>query len=378
MNTVAHDTGMSSKTAPLRRDKLSSLGAYEPPVDELEEKIAACWSSVTGFDRVGSMDDFFALGGTSLQAAEIFSKLGADLGISLPLSTLYRAPTVRGLAAAYRVRQPVSTGRVITIDASGNKSPLFVAPGIGGGAVGLAYLASALNADRPVFGFESRGLNPGEKPLADMREIAAEFVADLRRVQPEGPYWLLGICWGGTAALEVARQLRNAGQEVAGLLMLDPPPPATQANTGKRGSSAGTVSVPRFIASRLKLYWHTLRELSPAERSAYLNERFRVLADILRQRDLFRGDDSELRRRKVLAANRAAVRGYIPASIDCPVHLLFTTDRPDGPSRDSREHWLELLRPKQSPLFVPGTDTGNAISAEFAHHVADVIRPILD
>jgi hypothetical protein len=160
--------------------------------------------------------------------------------------------------------------------------------------------------------------------------------------------------------------------------MLDPPPPATQANAGKPASSAGTVSVPRFIASRLKLYWHTLRELSPAERSAYLNERFRILADILRQRDLFRGDDSELRRRNVLASNRAAVRGYCPPSIDCPVQLLFTTDRPDGPSRDAREQWLEILRPNQPPLFVPGADTGNAISAEFAHHVADVIRPLLD
>jgi thioesterase domain-containing protein len=369
---------MSSKMASLRRDQLSGLGAYEPPADELEEKISACWSSVTGFDRVGSMDDFFALGGTSIQAADIFSRLGADLGISLPLSTLYRAPTVRGLAAAYRERQPVSKGRVVTIDAKGNKSPLFVAPGIGGGAVGLAYLASALNADRPIFAFESRGLSPGETPLANMREIAAEFVADLRRVQPEGPYRLLGICWGGVAALEVARQLRNSGQEVAGLLMLDPPPPATQANAGKPSSSAGTVSVPRFIASRLKLYWHTLRELSPAERSAYLNERFRILADILRQRDLFRGDDSELRRRNVLASNRAAVRGYCPPSIDCPVQLLFTTDRPDGPSRDAREQWLEILRPNQPPLFVPGADTGNAISAEFAHHVADVIRPLLD
>jgi len=369
---------MSSQSSSLRRDQLSGLGVYAAPSDELEEQIAACWSAVTGFDRVGTTDDFFTLGGTSLQAAEIFSRLGTDLGISLPLSTLYRAPTVQGLAAAYRSRQPVPTGRVVTISAKGNLSPLFVAPGIGGGSVGLAYLASALDADRPIFGFESRGLNPDETPLASMREIAEEFVADMRRVQPEGPYRLLGICWGGVAALEVARQLRDAGQDVAALLMLDPPPPATQTNVAPPAGSASSVSVPGFIASRLKLYWRTFRELSPGERSAYLNERFRVLADILRQRDLFRGDNSELRRRKVLAANRAAVRSYEPASIDCPVQLLFTTDRPDGPSRAAREHWLEILRPEQPPLFVPGEDTGNAISPEFAHHVADVIRPVLD
>jgi len=369
---------MSSQPAPLRRDQLSGLGSYEAPADELEEKIAACWSAITGFDRVGATDDFFSLGGTSIQAADIFSRLGADLGVSLPLSTLYRAPTVRGLAAAYRARQPVSTGRVVTIDARGNQAPLFVAPGIGGGAVGLAYLAGALNADRPVYAFESRGLSPDETPLASMREIAAEFVTDMRRVQPEGPYRLLGICWGGVAALEVARQLRDAGQEVAALLMLDPPPPATQTNARPLPAAAARVSVSGFIASRLKLYWRTLRELSPRERSAYLNERFRVLADILRQRDLFRGDDSELRRRNVLAANRAAVRGYLPASIDCPVQLLFTTDRPDGPSRDAREHWLKILRPEQPPVSVPGADTGNAISAQFAHHVADVIRPLLN
>lgn len=376
MNTIAQHVGVSAQNRGLQRDQLAGLGCYEPPNGELEQRIADCWRDVTGFDRVGATDDFFALGGTSVQAAAIFSRLESELGASLPLSTLYRSPTVRGLAGQLAKRRPVvETGRVVAVKSSGNKTPLFVAPGVGGGVVGLAYLANALNIDRPVYGFESRGLNRGEDPLADMGEIAAEFVDSLRRIQPRGPYQLLGICWGGIAALEVARQLRAAGEQVANLFLLDPPLP--RAN-GVSTDLPARLPVRSFVASRLKLYWRTLRDLPAGERRAYLGERLRVLADIVRQRDMFRGDDSEFRRRKVQAANRQAVRSYRPSAVDCPVRLLFTSDRAEGTARDSRSEWLEILRPDEAPVYVPGVDTGNAIAPELAHHVADALRPYLD
>jgi thioesterase domain-containing protein len=184
---------------------------------------------------------------------------------------------------------------------------------------------------------------------------------------------LLGICWGAIAALEVARQLRAAGEDVSALVLLDPPPAGEQLAARTKKGVAGRESVPQFIASRLKLYRQTLRQLPAAQRRAFLGEKLRMLMDIVRQRDLFRGDASELRRRRVLAANLQAARRYTAKAVDCPVHLVFTAERTDGPSRAARAHWLEILSPATPPDSVPGSDTGDAISADRAHHVAEVI-----
>ena len=74
-------------------------GAFEPPVGETEQELAAIFSQSLGVERVGANDDFFALGGHSLLATRVVVEIRGRLGVQLPVYTLFDAPSVRLLAA---------------------------------------------------------------------------------------------------------------------------------------------------------------------------------------------------------------------------------------------------------------------------------------
>jgi thioesterase domain-containing protein/acyl carrier protein len=374
---MAIDTTASSR---VRRQLLPGLAPYAGANAGPEQWLSALWRDALGMDEVGIDDDFFALGGTSMQAARLFDAIEQRCGQRLPLALLYEASTIRSLARCIGVRQPGgSPARCLVAIANGPATtpPLFVIPGMGGNVVGLVHLARALASAGPVFGLQSPGLDGNEEPLQDIGDIARRFLAEIRPIAPDRrPLRLLGVCWGALVALEIARQVvADAGPPPA-LILLDPPPPGSDAvmPTGRWRQSA---MLPRFLASRLHLYWRSLRALPAGERGRYVGERLRTAREILRQRDLFRGDRSELRRREVTDANASAARRYVPPAYAGPVHLLFTAGRPDGRSRQARGFWQAHLRGCADPRYVPGRDTGDAITAEHAGGLATVVRNCL-
>ncbi|WP_153557023.1 aminotransferase class III-fold pyridoxal phosphate-dependent enzyme [Roseimaritima sediminicola] len=106
------------------------------------------------------------------------------------------------------------------IQTAGERIPLFCAPAADGLTLVYHELADHLGDDQPVYGLNSPGVYG--LPLADTLEaFAAGMVKQIRRVQPRGPYLLVGYCSGGTVALEIAQQLIRSGEEVALLGMIE-------------------------------------------------------------------------------------------------------------------------------------------------------------
>ena len=349
-----------------------------------ETTLAEFFATALNLDTVGADDDFFALGGTSVQAAAIFARIQQDLGRRLPLATLYRSPTVRALAAAIEKaeqkpetasNEPAAAGSVVQIRAGTSAHPLFIAPGLGGDIVGLAHVARGLPAGQTVYGLRSVGLLEGEEPLIGVPAIAGAFINDLRQVQPQGPYQLFGVCWGGLVMLEIAHQLRASGEVVRLLALLDPPPLSPGGNATAADSAAPSTS--HFIAGRLELYRTVLANMPVREWPAYIGGRLLNLADGVRRRDMFRGDRTEFLRWRVLQANQQSVRSYYPAPFDGEACLLLTTDRGDGASKVGRDWWLAHLRVAGREVYVPGKDSGDAISPERAGLVVAALRPLL-
>ncbi len=370
-----------SKSAPeTSREAIAALGDYQPPTNALETVLVKHWQASIGYDRIGIDDNFFVLGGTSLQAAELFGKLSQEQGIKLPLATLYDSPTVRLLATYINNKstgEDISSGgasdhlaRIVPISSEGNDAPIFIVPGVGGDVIGLGYLAQALGNTQPIYGLRSRGLDGSETPHTSVQEIANEFKEEIMRTGSE-PCRLLGICWGGTVALEIARQLKAAGRDVSQLVLFDPPS-VRQATTGP--GPVESMAIPRFIARRLALYWQDLRQLSGAERWQYIRQRISMIKDIVIKRDVFRGDTDEFNRMKVRDANIAALQNYTPKAFDGPTRLLLTTGREDSRSRRGRETWIAALGPACQVTHVPGTDTGEAISPGFADKLAAILQ----
>src|SRR5207248_8635889 len=143
----------------------------------------------------------------------------------LRLATIFQRPTIEQLAEIIREETKENGGTtgtsLVEIQGRGTRPPLFLVLGAGGGMFwGYGNLSRRLGPEQPVFGFKSRGLD-GREEFSCIEEMASAYLADLRAVQPQGPYYLGGYCFGGNVAYEIARQLCFQGQEVALLALMN-------------------------------------------------------------------------------------------------------------------------------------------------------------
>jgi acetoacetyl-CoA synthetase len=166
-------------------------------------------------------DNFFDVGGTSLAAVQVFQEIHDRMGVELPLSTLVYAQTTEELAAVIDGPGGLSVPPLVLLRPGTEGLPLFITHGISGDILQLRTLALRLRTDRPVFGIQARGLNPGEQPHARVEEMADAYVDTIRSIQPRGPYFLVGHSFGGLIAFEMARRLTDMGERVELLGLVD-------------------------------------------------------------------------------------------------------------------------------------------------------------
>ncbi|MCY1015596.1 amino acid adenylation domain-containing protein [Pyxidicoccus sp. MSG2] len=205
--------------------------AYVAPRTPMEQTLAALWAEVLRLERVGVTDNFFALGGHSLLAVRLMARLREHTGLTPPLSALFQAPTVEGLAkwAEQRKAGAVSTPNLVPLAAgTSTRRPLFLVHGGGGSALAYTELARQLGGDRPIHGLSASGIDGGELPAASVEALARDYLAQVRAVQPRGPYLLGGWSFGGLVAYEMARLLQAAGERVEALAIIDSPAPTGQ------------------------------------------------------------------------------------------------------------------------------------------------------
>lgn len=192
------------------------------PMDPLELQLLSIWRSVLEIDSIDPHDDFFLLGGSSVQAASILALIEDQLGRSLPLSVILRAPTIAKLAAILRTEPTARPPRVVPLQTEGSKTPFFCVHGGGGNVFHLLPLAHHLTGRRPFYGLLARGSDGTEAPHDSIEEMASDYIAQMLQIH-EGPYLLLGYSFGGVVAYEMAAQLHRAGEDVALLGLLDAP-----------------------------------------------------------------------------------------------------------------------------------------------------------
>jgi FkbH-like protein len=193
------------------------------PSTAIQRDLVTLWGHVLLIDRVGIDDEFNALGGSSIQCARLFVEIESNYGVRLPMSTILEAPTIRLLA-----ERLVSSSR-----AQVRSSLKLLKPGVEGGPTlflvhdgdgeTLLYLnlARRLADEVAVYGIEPLGNDYCPMVHTRIPEMAADYVARVREVCPEGPYLVGGLCAGGVIAFEMALQLRAAGQPVGLVALLE-------------------------------------------------------------------------------------------------------------------------------------------------------------
>lgn len=203
--------------------------SVDRPVSDTERQVAQAFEGVTGAKSVGRYDDFFELGGTSMGAVRVASRLRETLNRDFPVQWIFTDRTVAELASRMDLvhadvvegdsfhSDPLDTIVMLGGNPDDLRPPLFCVHPVSGIAWCYVGLVGQLEGRR-VYGIQATGA--GELP-GTVAELASGYVDAVRNVQPSGEYHLLGWSAGGTIALEMASQLEETGDLVGSVVMLD-------------------------------------------------------------------------------------------------------------------------------------------------------------
>jgi amino acid adenylation domain-containing protein len=341
--------------------------AFESPQPGIESRLAAIWSELLGIERVGRHDDFFALGGHSLMALRMFSRINREFGLSLPLATLLRHPTLAGLASLFDgkpepdgtkpVAKPLprtgddSVGHVVTLAEGGSDSPLFCIHGGDGGVLFYKSLAELMPKVLPVHAIESLELGrSGPIRERSINETAKHYLEIIRKVQKVGPYRLAGYSFGGVVAHEIACQLAASGDEVSFVGMFDthnPAAPARAYNPLERFQVFWQEHGDEPLLSRIGLLGGRIGEGLRTHRT--------VKAEIRAARATGPAEAySDLRRIQVREENWRAMCGYQPGRFKGRITLFKSTHANDKVERPADYGWSALAGSGLDIISVPG------------------------
>jgi NADPH:quinone reductase-like Zn-dependent oxidoreductase/thioesterase domain-containing protein/acyl carrier protein len=238
----------------------SALRNGSPQGDHIELRLKELYTQLLGVQNVALQDDFFELGGQSLMALRLLSRIEAEFKKAIPLAQLFQEPTIERLAAAIRGTEQRHSERpgwgLVKIQSGGSKPPLFCLHSLGGQVMYYSQLARCLGPDQPVYAIQQlRPCTEVHKPNASVEAIAASYVKELLAVQPEEPFLLAGHSFGGIIAFEMARQLMSQGHRIALLTIIDSSPHAR--------TSWNTRRIRNFVLNLILWLWYGILPRTP-------------------------------------------------------------------------------------------------------------------
>jgi amino acid adenylation domain-containing protein len=324
---------------------------YVAPRSEIEKKLVAIWEDLLKRDRIGVTDNFFALGGQSILAVMLVSRIERELGVRVPLSRVLERATIEALAGSFEQREK-HNGHLFTLASGGSGTPLVLISGIGGFGFIFQGLAAQLGNAQPFHVLNAVGADDeGEGPEQRIEDVASIYEPQVLAACPSGPIVLGGYSFGILVALELALRLQRAGRSVPLLVSFD-------------GFAPGH---PKLlpVSQRIGLHLAELRKRGMRGRQEYIEERLknvkrRFVGEI--DEDVFTPPDvldatTNQRLRRVAEGLFQARSKYVPAAIaDCNV-LLLKASIPfawSGSVTDPLYGWRGFVSGRIDAMTIPG------------------------
>lgn len=206
------------------RQKPTSMTAVLTPI----------WQRVLQQPSVNVEDNFFDLGGDPPLAIKLFTEIAEACDRELPPVMIYHAPTIAALAALLEQRAAPQLPPLVLLKAGIEKQPVFLAHGLGGSVMEFFQLVKHIQIPHPIYGMQAKGIDGVDAPFDRIEDMAQFYLDAVKKLQPQGPYILIGHSLGGLVTLEMAQRLLANGEKVALLAMLDAYPHMRFLSLGQR------------------------------------------------------------------------------------------------------------------------------------------------
>lgn len=339
----------------------------QAPRNAAELQMLQIWQALLDRQDFGVTDDFFDLGGHSLLSLRLLLMIERKMGVKIPLAELFRSATIEHLArVAGKTAEPTTLVPLWPHDGPGGLCLVHT----GGGAIwNYLPLVRALAPAYPVHALQARGLFDGQTPHADIPNMAADYLTDLRRVQPEGPYRLAGHSFGGVVAYEMARQLRAAGDEVVQLVLFDSslsrPDDAwfaaqPEPHAAARDLASATEVFARFTGSDIVIDEEALRDLPVAAQIDLVARAFSASGTAMVQGDAGPMVAGLL---AIAKAHRTARLSYAPGPCDVPITLFRAEGSPGSDWTEIAGQEIEVIRARGDHVTMMTEDNASALAA---------------
>lgn len=194
----------------------------DPPRTDLERRLVEIWERVLQMKGIGIRDEFWEVGGDSLRSVALMSAIDRELGIALPVSTLFTEPTIEQLAALCDAGADSAAVSLICLKkGTGERPAVFFVHDGAGESMPYLNLALRLHEGHSVYGIHPKSSRYHPILHTRLHEMVDYYISLMKSVQPTGPYFVGGLCIGGFLAFEIARKLTAMGEEVGPVGLID-------------------------------------------------------------------------------------------------------------------------------------------------------------
>lgn len=196
------------------------------PSSLIEQRLCEYFSDVLELSKVSPDENFFDLGGNSLNAVDVAARINSGLGWEITIANIFSHPTPKSLAEHGQIHNlnMLDTTLLLRPNPANSETcvpTLFCIHPAGGIAWCYSGLARFIRTPCEIVGLQAQGLTSENNPIHSMEEIAETYVNRICERQPHGPYWLIGWSVGGMIAHSVAARLEKRGKKVSLLAMMD-------------------------------------------------------------------------------------------------------------------------------------------------------------
>ncbi|WP_279103766.1 thioesterase domain-containing protein, partial [Gordonia paraffinivorans] len=351
-------------------DPVFEAAEYVAPANDTERVLVEVFTEVLNVAQVSVTESFFDLGGNSLLAARVVSRV-RQRGLPFELRWLFSEPTIRELARRIESGGGLQNDVLIPLRAEGSRPPLFCIHPAGGLAWFYGGFAQYV-ADRPIYGLQDPHVVNGEPPAEEVDDIATRYVEEIRRIQPDGPYHLLGWSIGGMIAHAMATRLQSDGDQVAYLGIMDTSPVSADGEVSAADGAAtdrDLVDVDR--AADILGGWRDLFDLDSTITAQTAEEVAGIVRMQIAGMGLLAEDMVDRVMHSFEAAPDLAMR-FRPKQFQGAVHIFTATADKENPELIA-ESWRDYVSGEVKNVYVATHHLGMADAASLA-----VIGPCIE